>query len=172
MFALGEPKKEQRDRRDQTGRGRNGKTRESVLVIGSVRLRRCRIETGQSECSAHQISCRHQIGQEINFRWLFVHQSGRRAMIVDPPETWSPVFTRTSASSGKYNSVREPKRIIPKRSPFFNSSPTFDQATMRLAIAPVSCLTTIVLRKFSNAHVIASFFSGQRASRASRQRPS
>ena len=37
--------------------------------------------------TAKQISRRHQIGQEIDFRWLFVHQSGRRAMTVDPPET-------------------------------------------------------------------------------------
>jgi hypothetical protein len=32
--------------------------------------------------------------------------------IVDPPKTWSPAFTSNSALSGKYNSVREPKRII------------------------------------------------------------
>ena len=34
------------------------------------------------------------------------------------------------------------------RSPFFNSSPIFAQATMRLAIAPVSWRTTIVTRRF------------------------
>ena len=45
-------------------------------------------------------------------------------------------------------SVREPKRIIPKRSPFCNSSPASAQATMRRAIAPVSCRTTMVTRGF------------------------
>ena len=42
--------------------------------------------------------------------------------------------------------MREPKRIIPKRSPFASVSPTCDQPTMRRAIAPVICLTTSVVR--------------------------
>src|SRR3989440_12175585 len=120
---------------------------------------------------AEQISRRHQIRQEINLGRLLVHESGSRAMIVDPPATWSPTFTRTLAARGKYTSVREPKRIIPKRSPLANSSPTFAQATIRRAIAPVSCRTTSVARGFSNAQVIASFFSEQSALRASRQSP-
>src|SRR6202030_1912263 len=108
-----------------------------------------------------QIPRRHQVRQQINLRRLFVHDSGRRAIIVDPPATCSPTFTNTSAARGKYTSVRDPKRIIPKRSPLLTSSPTSDQATIRRAIAPVSCLTTIVTRSFSNAQVVASFFSEQ-----------
>jgi integron integrase len=127
-------------------------------------------ETGGE--AAEQIAGRHQIRQEINLGRMFVHERGSRAMMVDPAETWSPTFTRTEAVSGKYTSVREPKRIIPKRSPFFNSSPTFAHATMRRAIAPVSWRTTIVTREFSNTHVIDSFFFEQSRLRASRQSPS
>jgi hypothetical protein len=47
---------------------------------------------------------------------MFVHERGSRAMMVDPAETWSPTFTE--AVSGKYTSVREPKRIIPNRQIF------------------------------------------------------
>src|SRR5207244_3978479 len=64
---------------------------------------------------AEKISRRHQIRQEINFRRLFVHESGRRAIIVDPPATCSPTLTSTVAARGKYTSVREPTRIIPRR---------------------------------------------------------
>src|SRR5207245_11488560 len=111
--------------------------------------------------SEKQVSRRHQIRQEINLGRLLVHESGSRAMIVDPPATCSPAFTSTLAVSGKYTSVREPKRIIPKRSPLANWSPTSAQATIRRAIAPVSCLTTTVARGFSIPQVIASFFSEQ-----------
>src|SRR5439155_1510768 len=48
-----------------------------------------------------------------------------------------------------------------RQPPFLSSSPASAQATIRRATAPVSCLTTSVARGFSNAHVIASFFSEQ-----------
>src|SRR5207302_989294 len=148
----------------------------------SMKKIRCRIWIGSLEQSAlqnferrrepaKQISRRHEIRQQVNLRRVFVHERGKRATIVEPPKTWSPTFTRSSALSGKYNSVREPKRIIPNRSPFFNSSPIFAHATMRLAIAPVIWRTTIVTRGFSKAHVMDSFFSEHSGRRASKKSP-
>jgi hypothetical protein len=52
MFALGEPKEEQRDRSNKTGCRWNGKTRESVLMIGSVVLGCRGIKTGKAQRSA------------------------------------------------------------------------------------------------------------------------
>src|SRR5689334_33472 len=54
--------------------------------------------------AAKQIAGGHQVRQQINFRRLFVHDSGRRAIIVDPPATCSPTVTCTLAVSGKYTS--------------------------------------------------------------------
>src|SRR5437762_5620541 len=122
--------------------------------------------------SAKQITRRHQIRQEINLGTRLAHFLASRAITLEPPDTRSPTLTRTTASRGKYTSVREPKRIIPKRSPFLSSSPTFAQPTILRAIMPVSCRTTITPREFSKAQVIALFFSEQSRCRASRQRPS
>jgi len=94
-----------------------------------------------------------------------------RAITLAPPTTRSPTFTNTSASRGKYTSVRDPKRIIPKRSPRRSSSPTLDQLTIRRAIAPVNWRTTIVARELWNAQVIDSFFSEHSGRRASRKSP-
>src|SRR5436190_20340343 len=55
MFALCEPKEKERDRRNQTGRGWNGKTGESILMIGAVMLR-SGIETGQTHRAASQVN--------------------------------------------------------------------------------------------------------------------
>src|SRR5436190_14364646 len=96
--------------------------------------------------SAKQITRRHEIRQEINLGTRLAHFFASRAITLEPPDTRSPTFTRTTASSGKYTSVREPKRIIPKRSPFLSSSPTFAQPTILRAIIPVSWRTTITQR--------------------------
>src|SRR5882757_3639290 len=56
MFAFSEPEKEQRDRGDQTRRGGNRKTCESVLLVGSVMLRGGRIETSQAQRTAREVN--------------------------------------------------------------------------------------------------------------------
>src|SRR5215475_12685082 len=66
----------------------DGRVKKITGRIGIGRLQQRSLENFQ-RCRkpAKQISRRHQIWQEIYFRWLFVHRSGRRAMIVDPPKT-------------------------------------------------------------------------------------
>src|SRR5262249_36941134 len=55
MFSFSEPKEEQRNRCNQTGSSGNGKTGESVLVIGSLILR-CGIEPRQAQRAASQVN--------------------------------------------------------------------------------------------------------------------
>ena len=56
MFTFGEPKEKQCDRRNQTRRGGNGKTRESVLMIGSVMPGSRGIKTSQAQRAASEIN--------------------------------------------------------------------------------------------------------------------
>ena len=44
-------------------------------------------------------------------------------MMVSPPRTRSPTATRTSVPRGAIRSVRDPKRISPKRCPASSLSP-------------------------------------------------
>src|SRR5215510_9540241 len=62
-------------------------------------------------------------------------------MTVSPPLTRSPTFTRISADRGSSRSVRDPKRISPKRSPAASLSPRCTRQTMRRASTPAICFT-------------------------------
>src|SRR5215468_1242556 len=62
-------------------------------------------------------------------------------MTVSPPLTRSPTFTRISADRGTSRSVRDPKRISPKRSPAASLSPRSTRQTMRRASTPAICFT-------------------------------
>src|SRR5262245_21769073 len=64
------------------------------------------------------------------------------AMIVSPPRTRSPIATFTSVPRGAIKSVRDPKRMSPKRSPASSLSPTFARQTIRRASTPAICRTT------------------------------
>src|SRR5262249_58787152 len=63
-------------------------------------------------------------------------------IVLEPPRTWVPGLTVTSAPAGNNTSTREPNRIRPINSPFSTESPTFFQHTMRRAITPAICVKT------------------------------
>src|SRR5438876_385982 len=71
----------------------------------------------------------------------------RSPRTVTPPVTRSPTRTRTSVPRGITQSVREPKRIMPKRSPAASLSPGPTRQTIRRATAPA--IWTTVTRAVS-----------------------
>src|SRR5499427_8832043 len=80
-------------------------------------------------------------------------------MTVSPPLTRSPTFTRISADRGTSRSVRDPKRISPKRSPAASLSPRSTRQTMRRASTPAICFTLTRAPSPWSATVHRSFIS-------------
>ena len=74
---------------------------------------------------------------------------GQRASTLEPAATNCPFFTTISASIGSHTSMREPKRIMPMRSPVPTVAPGCFQLTTRRAIHPAICLKTSSPRSVS-----------------------
>src|SRR5262249_54656590 len=66
---------------------------------------------------------------------------GRSPSTVTPPVTRSPTRTRNRVPRGSTQSVRDPKRIMPMRSPASTLSPVATRQTMRRAAIPAICTT-------------------------------
>src|SRR4029077_3292666 len=73
---------------------------------------------------------------------LFEIAHFHRARVLVPPATCWPGRTTISTPSGSQISMREPKRIIPTRSPRIRESPGDFQQTIRRATHPAICLKT------------------------------
>src|SRR4029453_3736484 len=69
------------------------------------------------------------------------HRHASNPSSVTPPRTRSPTRTRTSVPRGMQQSVREPNRIMPKRSPTASLSPGATRQTIRRAKTPAICVT-------------------------------
>ena len=96
---------------------------------------------------------------------------GMRARTLEPPFTFSPTFTRISASLGSHKSTREPNRTSPMRSPRATSSPAFFHDTTRRATQPAICLYTISPCSVACVNTFCSFWRDALSSHAARNFP-
>src|SRR5437870_7468800 len=94
---------------------------------------------------------------------LFDPVHGHRAKMLEPPATCCPGRTTISASRGNQISTRDPKRIMPTRSPSVTVSPSAFQQSTRRAIHPAICFKTISPRSVKVNHVLLVFRRGPRA---------
>src|SRR5579862_559427 len=125
---------------------------------GVIQIRAAALERGHHGIKAAQhVGHGHGTGQKIDAAAeldigspgtgktefvLFEVAHFHRARTLAPPATCWPGRTRISTPAGSQISIREPKRIIPTRSPRITESPTDFQQTMRRATHPAICLKT------------------------------
>jgi hypothetical protein len=102
---------------------------------------------------------------------MLQHYERSRPIAVDPPCTFSPIFTKISTSNGKSRSTRDPKRMRPKRSPLLTLSPGFLQHTIRRAINPAIWVTRYRLPPSCIHRQLRSFSSDARWLNAARNFP-
>src|SRR5690349_11099504 len=96
---------------------------------------------------------------------------GQRARTLEPPLTFCPTFTRSSASWGSQRSTREPKRTRPTRSPRATVSPGFFQETTRRATQPAICLNSRLPVGVARVKTFCSFCREAPGSHAARNLP-
>src|SRR5438552_1995167 len=97
--------------------------------------------------------------------------AGHRASTLAPPFTFSPTFTKISASFGTHTSTRDPNRTSPMRSPRATFSPAFFQETTLRAINPAICLNTISPASVESVNTFCSFSTEARSRIAARNFP-